>query len=970
MLQSSTFHRISSSLNSLNFLALLSLSTTSLQAQITSNELVINEVLASNIETETINLETPDLIELRNLSDQPIDLSSYQLSDDPSDIAKWSFPVGTVIPANGFLTIIANCADEDLQTNFRLNAAGETLVLSDPTGTLIQELAYPRTRGDISYGRLDDDGSYAFFTNVTIGNANDDNNAINALVRRPQTDLESGLFPTGTNLTVTLSAEPDTVIHFTTDDSEPTESSEIYTGAIPINQTTVLKSIAIESSTGLVSDIASRSFIFTDADHTLPVVIITADDFSAEPTGLYNNFVFDGRVRFDFLETDGSLPVSQYAEFRPSGRTSRARPLFNGKIEASSRLGRDNLPHRFFPEKSADRFEQILLRGASQDFSQMRIRDGIISRLISEDNLVDAEHEGFRPAVAYVNGNYAGHINIREDDDRAFVEQYFDFPKSLEKVPDSVSLTRAPSVPYRRAATLPDRNSPDAIVRANSILRMDEAILDGLLRDAFNAFEESVYWTSGEPGQVQRTSLHDYDFVFGIRDSSLPDVWSAIGWERGADNFPMDGENTRFWHDAAQSAAAFLHLFAYPERVIGMIDQTAAEIRDEMPRTIQLYLDQRVDQASTFTTSRSSLVVADIDEWEGEIDFARNFVTARLTGSLDALAATHNFTILDADIRSENTAMGDVAIQGYKVSAGREQGRYFSDLPLRLEALPKPGYQFAGWQGDVPAAEQGNAYVEVSLTSSSNITATFIPVTTLAISEIFYNPVGPSEDAEFIELTNFGDSDIDISGVSFTDGINYTFPPNTILAAGEYITLNNTQYTGALSNGGETLALANASGDTIESFTYDDSAPWPELADGDGRSLVRIAPGNDDPNLASAWRISSLEGGNPSTNDSLPLVDNSPDGLLEYAFGASIPSFGFTRDVDNNLNLNFNRIVNADAVSVSIMTSTDLSTGTWQEIPQEQAVSSAAAGNGQVIFSVQIPTTEPMRFYRLAVEER
>ena len=52
-------------------------------------------------------------------------------------------------------------------------------------------------------------------------------------------------------------------------------------------------------------------------------------------------------------------------------------------------------------------------------------------------------------------------------------------------------------------------------------------------------------------------------------------------------------------------------------------------------------------------------------------------------------------------------------------------GIYFQDVPLTLTALPKPGYQFVGWQG-VPESERNKP--TIILTPSSHpllITAVF-----------------------------------------------------------------------------------------------------------------------------------------------------------------------------------------------------------------------------------------------------
>src|SRR5438876_10674231 len=56
----------------------------------------------------------------------------------------------------------------------------------------------------------------------------------------------------------------------------------------------------------------------------------------------------------------------------------------------------------------------------------------------------------------------------------------------------------------------------------------------------------------------------------------------------------------------------------------------------------------------------------------------------------------------------------------------------------------------------------------------------------IVINEIHYNPDVKTEPVEFIELVNAGSNTVDLSGWYFSDGINFTFPAATFLAAGAY----------------------------------------------------------------------------------------------------------------------------------------------------------------------------------------
>lgn len=122
-----------------------------------------------------------------------------------------------------------------------------------------------------------------------------------------------------------------------------------------------------------------------------------------------------------------------------------------------------------------------------------------------------------------------------------------------------------------------------------------------------------------------------------------------------------------------------------------------------------------------------------------------------------------------------------------------------------------------------------------------------VDASALRITEIMYHPspggAFPADQYEFIELANTGAAPLDVDGVKFTGGISYSFPDAT-LAAGQRVVLaiNSAAfvarypsvspygvYGGALDNGGERLALVDATGATILDFRCSDN--WYPVTD-------------------------------------------------------------------------------------------------------------------------------------------
>lgn len=162
----------------------------------------------------------------------------------------------------------------------------------------------------------------------------------------------------------------------------------------------------------------------------------------------------------------------------------------------------------------------------------------------------------------------------------------------------------------------------------------------------------------------------------------------------------------------------------------------------------------------------------------------------------------------------------------------------------------------------------------------------------IRITEIMYHPLDgdgiDDTELEFIEIKNITEAPVDLSVASFTDCVNFTFGPNSILGAGGYwIFVSNFEaftarypgvtvkgeYTGQLNNSGETLELSDRNGVLLEAVNYGDMSPWPPEADGGGKSLVKR---NEtaiplSPNDSLAWRASFNTHGSPGEEDPAPL---------------------------------------------------------------------------------------------------
>lgn len=291
------------------------------------------------------------------------------------------------------------------------------------------------------------------------------------------------------------------------------------------------------------------------------------------------------------------------------------------------------------------------------------------------------------------------------------------------------------------------------------------------------------------------------------------------------------------------------------------------------------------------------------------------------TNHTDSLAAVYQPFGLPASAVSElQVGTNILAIHAYNASAGSSD--FLIDATLTAVTGATESLSPSGQLYTNPLTINGPTIVSArvrnggdwsALTSLEYFTAVPATAGNLVISEIMYHPGGAAGE-EFLELQNISGAPIDLTGVYFSEGIEFTFPFGVNLAAGErtLIVRNLAEFEAihgaalpvagvfengtALNNSGERLTLKARDGSLIQSFSFNDAHPWPVLTDGNGHSLVLRQPGtNPNPSNAENWRASSTADGNPGSANSSPFVGNPTDdldgdgftALMEYALGTS-----------------------------------------------------------------------------------
>ncbi len=429
-----------------------------------------------------------DWLELRNLSDESVDLSDYFLSDDSKDPAMYRLPETVLEPGECFVVLCTGDASMTNSrytcTNFALSSSRDTLYLFDKAGNPVDYTPIVPIPGDCSFGRLQS-GCFGYFDNPTPGSANGEGYA--RIAPAPVTLTSGGLYDgVEGGMDIALSGEGD--IYYTLGGDIPSTGSNLYTEPIHIDKTTVIRAISYRDGM-LQSPIMTETY-FLNEGHTLPVISLVSPEkglFSNESgiyvKGNYTNYYQDWEraANISLYNADGTefqldCGLKMFgAGSRESCEKKSFKLLFNGRYDG-------DLSCDVFGDGDVTRFHSLVLR-AGEDYRFGLIRDNLLETL-AKQGCPTLMTQNCRPAILYINGRYWGIYTIKEH----FSEEYYSSYTGFD--PDSVTILRSPMTTTNPLRSLmidsayADMSSDDFLNRASEMVDLS-SLIDWTIMQAY-----------------------------------------------------------------------------------------------------------------------------------------------------------------------------------------------------------------------------------------------------------------------------------------------------------------------------------------------------------------------------------------------------------------------------------------------------------------------------------------------------
>ena len=698
------------------FLTIL-ITVLSTQAQ----NLVINELMQSNIDCTMDDLnDFPDSwVELYNPTSEDINLKDYRLGISNNVNEAWPLP-DKILAGNRLVVVYCDKVGDGMHTSFRLDSGKGTVYLFKVNEIIDQMSVKKQPAPNISYGCKTDGSSEVGYQKVPTPGVTNFGVLCNDILDEPKFSQKGIVVTDNSNIQLTLSipeGSPEgTAIRYTSDGSEPTASSTLYSNPISISSTTIIRAKLF--CDGYLSPRSTcHSYIFFPSDRqlTLPVISIMTDDryLNDQKIGIYvdgnyqsdkKNYEFDWRrpMNIEFFESAAQNSViNQLGEMRIAGGATRGAKFKTLAIYAHKRFGNKRFDYEFFPDQKPGLkdFKSIMLRNAGNDFDYLYMRDAIIQRTMASH--VDLDWQAWRPTIIYINGQYKGILNIRERSNEDNIYTNYDGLEDIDMIENDWELKEGTMDHYN---AFKDFYNEHGHTLAEYAEWMDwQEYINLMIENLYFNNQDFpgnniVIWRPRTEGGKWRWITKDTDFGIGLYNdwngsNKYGPAFNIIQWINDV-NYDPD----RNWANQNEHTRLFRRLMEDADFNREFIDRAAIYMADFLnEKGIRAIWDPMYETIKTEYPFHRELINKWWPNYNEELTNARKWVKQRTSNFYKFLADYYKVgNPTGLTINNSNSAVA-ITVNGITLSQPTFNGKFFANRELTISGQAPDDKQIKGW---------------------------------------------------------------------------------------------------------------------------------------------------------------------------------------------------------------------------------------------------------------------------------
>ncbi len=857
-----------------------------------------------------------DFSSILNPGENILTIQAHNVSSNSSDLtiipflsAVFTAPNTSGVTPPDVLNLITN-----LHTNFKISSDTETLLLSDASENLIDELTAENLPPNTSVGISISSGNLVSYLETTPGYENSSTEFLGAVQSEVNFSQESGAIDGPFNLALSGNSSGE-VIHYALGGEEPTESSPIYTQPIEISANTSVRA-RIFLANYFPSPIFTKSYIL-NSNHEIDLMLLSTapNNFFDEDTGIYvfgpngtystnqpyfgANFWEDWErpIHFSFHE-NGTGNFSEFnAGVKIFGGWSRGQ---NGQrslsLFARGQYGDSKFDHPFFNQLEYDNFEALVLRNSGQDWMRSSMKDIMLTSLMRGSGLDFQEHN---PVATYLNGEYWGMYNLREKiNEHMLASKHNIDADDITLLTNNAEEIEGSNEEYTQLieyVTTSDLTIDSNFEYVNEQIDLTEYAL----YQASNIFFNNTDWPGNNikfwkhPAGKWRWIMYDTDFGFGP-------FWNINNYQENTLSFALE-PNGSGWPNPSWSTLLFRRLTTNLGFRNKFINRYADELNTRfLSNNVKTHIDQ------IYATIEPE-VNAHYERWRDDPSLTNNGVNINNVSTWVAyyinqmkIFADNRPSIVKNHILSQfnlpnfhpltitntNVSEGSVEVnENLMIQESSWTGDYFQTVPVQLTAIAANGFEFSHWSGDLTSTEET---ISISIVGAFEVIPNFTEsqiTDPIVINEINYKSSDDFNADDWVELYNPNSTSIDLSGWQLKDDDDshvYEIPSETLIEGNSFIVLvkdasdfsdvfpDITNYIGELGFGfgnSDSVRLYNDSGVLQDEVVYDSDDPWSDCAKETGYTLELITADLDN-SLPGSWDCINNYGSPNAVNSS------------------------------------------------------------------------------------------------------
>lgn len=454
-----------------------------------------------------------------------------------------------------------------------------------------------------------------------------------------------------------------------------------------------------------------------------------------------------------FFEPDGTVGFTKNVGIRTSGGWTRANRQKSLRLIARNRYERPDvieyslfpgLTRRGNPDEPLTAFKQILLRSSGNDWESTLFRDAMMQSLVEG---LGVDTQSYRPAVLFINGEFWGIYNIREVFDEYFIHDNYGVDFDHIAILEGRSGEQGMELYYGREDDAQSFNDLLEFVRTHdmSLPENYEYVAERIDVDNFITYHVAqIYFANTDwPGNNvkvwrKRTDtidpdapaghdgrwrwmLYDTDFGFGLYSfyATASHKTLVFATKAGGTEWPNPDWSTVLLRSLLTNEefktrfiARFVDLLNtrfHPDYVTKRVVEMRETIMPAIPEHLERWM----------------ILNRSIDEWKRHTNGLIGFALQRVNYITRDLKSYFGLERYKISLEVSDAAGGAIRLNGMDMFMKDVQwnGVAMEGIPVTLEAVPKEGYRFAGW--------------ETNMGFKDEPAVTLVPEADLAIRAIF-----------------------------------------------------------------------------------------------------------------------------------------------------------------------------------------------------------------------------------------